>query len=120
MPYFYVKEVLSAAINIIDNYGYAASKTSKNPTWKLVTEYVYSHVKKPVEDDDSINHISVRFNDESLQIIKWVKSLPDKAYKHSSYMSNAREVIGRGYCGKNLFGLVVALIPIYRERKAKL
>lgn len=120
MPFFYVKDILSAAINIVDDYGFFTSKTSKRPTWKLVTEYAYNHVKKPIEDDDSINHINVKFRDESLQIIKWVKFLPDKAYKHSSYMSSVREVIDRGYCGKHMFGLVVALIPIYRERRAKL
>jgi len=116
MPYFDVKEILSTAITIIDDNGYISSKTSKNSTWatwKLVDKFITDHAKDLDEDD--VNYLYVPIKDESIEIIKWVKSQSDI----SQYMSTVKEVINRGYCGKRLFGLLTSLVPIYRERANK-
>lgn len=109
MPYFDVKEILSTAITIIDQHGFESSKTSKYPTWKRVDKYINEHTS--FIRDDSVNSINVNITDESLKIIQWVKSLQCS----TDYMSTVKQIIERGYCGKHLFGLLVSIIPIYRE-----
>ena len=109
MPYFDVKEILSTSIKIIDEYGYESSKTSKYPTWKRVDAYINKHCNSIDED---VNHINISVSEESLKIIQWIKS----AHCKTNYMSTVKQVIERGYCGKHLFGLLVSIIPIYRER----
>ena len=109
MPYFDVKEILSTSIKMIDEYGYESSKKSKYPTWKRVDKYINEHTS--FIRDDSVNSINVNITDEFLKIIQWVKSLQCS----TDYMSTVKQVIERGYCGRHLFGLLVSIIPIYRE-----
>ena len=71
MPYFDVKEILSAAITIIDVHGYKSSKESENPTWKLVDRYIQDNITDI--DEDSINHINIDIKDEAIDIIKEIK-----------------------------------------------
>lgn len=110
MPYFDVKEILSVAINFIDKYGFDSSKTSTNPTWKQVNSFIQSNSKPPVEGS-FIYRINTHIEDESIKIIEWVKSLNNK----TQYISTVKNVIERGHCGKHLFGLLISIIPIYRE-----
>ena len=107
MPYYNVDKILSAALNVIKTYGFKSSKLSVHPTWKRTYDYMKDR-----------HFVNIDTEDESLKIIEWVKSLPPEKCK-SSYMSNARQIVERGYCGKHLFGLIVMLIPIYRERNSK-
>lgn len=101
MPYFDVDKVLSVAVKMIDTHGFESSKSSTNPTWKLVDKYIQSCKKISIED-------------ESLMIIDWVKSFPESTVK-SSYMRIAKQIIDRGYCVRHLFGLIVMLVHIYRK-----
>lgn len=110
MPYFDVKEILSVAINFIDKHGFDSSKTSNNPTWKQVSSFIQSNSKSPVEGS-FIYRINTNIEDESIKIIEWVRSLNNK----TQYISTVKNVIERGYCGKHLFGLLISIIPIYRE-----
>lgn len=101
MPYFDVDEILSVAVKMIDKHGFESSKSSTNPTWKLVDKYIQSGKKISIED-------------ESLRIIDWVKRLPDTSLR-SPYMQTAKQIVERGYCGKHLFGLMTMLVTIYRK-----
>lgn len=112
MPYFDVKEILSAAITIIDAHGYKSSKESGIPTWKLVDQYIQEHLATDL-DEDFINHTNIKIRDEAINIIKEVLNHSPK----TQYMSTVKEVIERGYCGKHLFGLIISFIPIYRRRR---
>lgn len=101
MPYFNVDKILSVAVKMIDTHGFESSKSSTNPTWKLVDRYIQSGKKILIED-------------ESLRIIDWVKSLQESTVK-SSYMCIAKQIIDRGYCGRHLFGLITMLVQVYRR-----
>lgn len=107
MPYYKVKDVLSSAIKVINLHGFSTSKSSSNPTWKLTYDYM-----------KECNFENIQIEKESLYIIDWVKSLNNKSCS-SVYMSNVKKIIERGYVGRGLFGLIVNIIPIYRERKRK-
>lgn len=110
MPYFDVKEILSVAINFIDKHGFDSSKTSKNPTWKQVSSFIQNNRKLP-STGSFIYRINTHIEDESIKIIEWVKLLNNK----TQYISTVKNVIERGYCGKHLFGLLISIIPVYRE-----